>query len=120
LLISLQIYQAGGASLFSVLNQCRTPMGSRRLLRLIKQPLLRCEHITRRHDLVDAFCQDTALTHSLLVKINFDSFVSHFSSQDDNFKRMPDVTRLMRKLLRQTYATLQVWFVYLLNCLTCL
>ncbi|ELR24658.1 DNA mismatch repair protein msh2, putative [Acanthamoeba castellanii str. Neff] len=60
-------------SLFSLLNHCRTPMGSRRLVQWIKQ------------NIVELFFDDHELRGTL---------------QENLLKRVPDVNRLMRKIVK--------------------
>ncbi|KAL6046764.1 MutS-like protein [Balamuthia mandrillaris] len=79
-------------SLFGLLNHCRTAMGSRRLMQWIKQPLMDISEIVCRQHMVEIFVVDSELCQSL---------------HDEHLKRIPDVNRLMRKILKGTSATLQ-------------
>lgn len=72
-------------SLFSLLNHCRTPMGSRRLVQWIKQPLSSLEQIVERQNIVELFFNDHELRSTL---------------QENLLKRVPDVNRLMRKIVK--------------------
>eukprot|EP00727_Mastigamoeba_balamuthi_P012799 m51a1_g8141 putative dna mismatch repair protein msh2 (947) ;mRNA; r:24655-28218 len=56
---------SGSMNLFNLLDKCKTPMGSRRLLRWIKQPLLDHSEIERRLDFVELFVNDTELRTSM-------------------------------------------------------
>ena len=47
-----------GLSLFGLLNQCRTPMGSRTLKQWIAQPLMDLEEINKRQTLIEIFTED--------------------------------------------------------------
>ncbi|KAL0480561.1 DNA mismatch repair protein Msh2 [Acrasis kona] len=69
-------------NLFGLLNHCRTGMGSRRLMQWIRQPLLNIELINQRHDLVSVFIEDTVLRKTI---------------QDEHFKKIPDLDRLIKR-----------------------
>ena len=72
-------------TLFGLLNQCRTAMGSRLLMQWIKQPLLSRDEILRRQGLIRLFYENTQLRCALY---------------DDRLKHVPDVVRLIRKFQR--------------------
>eukprot|EP01028_Stygiella_incarcerata_P007179 TRINITY_DN294_c0_g1_i1.p1 TRINITY_DN294_c0_g1~~TRINITY_DN294_c0_g1_i1.p1 ORF type:complete len:967 (+),score=277.72 TRINITY_DN294_c0_g1_i1:83-2902(+) len=72
-------------SLFGLLNQCRTSMGSRKLNRWTRQPLISKKEIDRRLDLVESFVEDAPLRLHLL---------------NDALRKIPDLTRISKKLLR--------------------
>ncbi|MDR3355269.1 MAG: DNA mismatch repair protein MutS [Synergistaceae bacterium] len=52
---NLELLDGGGASLYSVLNRCRTPMGRRLLREWITHPLTDLEDIVFRQDCVEDF-----------------------------------------------------------------
>ncbi|KAF8819891.1 hypothetical protein IE077_000621 [Cardiosporidium cionae] len=72
-------------SLFGFLNRCRTSIGSRRLVGWITQPLVDIEAIRKRHDLVEAFLQDSELRQAL---------------QATYLKKVPDLDKLLSKFHR--------------------
>lgn len=53
------------SSLFGLLNQCQTPMGSRLLSKWIKQPLLDIDAIKTRQNLVEVLVSDCEIRSSL-------------------------------------------------------
>ncbi|KAG1666042.1 hypothetical protein FOA52_006916 [Chlamydomonas sp. UWO 241] len=73
-------------SLLGLLSRCRTPMGKRKLKVWLKQPLVRVDDITARHDVVDALVEDAELRERL---------------RDTHLRGMPDVERLSRRLEAQ-------------------
>ncbi|KNC52160.1 DNA mismatch repair protein Msh2 [Thecamonas trahens ATCC 50062] len=75
----------GGGSLFSLLNRCKTPQGSRKLHQWIKQPLLDIVKINRRLDLVALFVDAVAVRTSLHSEL---------------LKTVPDLFRLASKFLK--------------------
>ncbi|GFR44787.1 hypothetical protein Agub_g6119, partial [Astrephomene gubernaculifera] len=70
-------------SLYGLLNRCRTAMGKRRLKSWLKQPLVDLAAIRERHDVVEALLADGELRGRL---------------RDQQFRGLPDVERLTRKL----------------------
>ena len=54
-------------SLYSLLNKCKTPIGSRLLLRWLKQPLVDQAEIEARHDLVGLLIEQVQVRQSLQV-----------------------------------------------------
>lgn len=52
-------------SLFALLNQCSTSMGSRRLMQWIKQPLLNFDALQRRLNFVEVFYMDAVAREEL-------------------------------------------------------
>lgn len=52
-------------SLLGFLNKCRSDMGQRRLRQWLTQPLTAVEEISRRHDVVEAFCTAEALLRQM-------------------------------------------------------
>lgn len=78
-------------SIFSLLNHCKTPGGSRLLSQWIKQPLLDVNEINDRHSLVGWFTNNSGLLGN--IRANFLSTV-------------PDIARLLRKLTGKRYSGL--------------
>ncbi|GLI63268.1 hypothetical protein VaNZ11_006172 [Volvox africanus] len=70
-------------SLYGLLNRCRTAMGKRRLKCWLKQPLVDLAAISQRHDVVEALVADQEMRQRL---------------RDQQFRGLPDVERLTRKL----------------------
>ncbi|EFJ43623.1 hypothetical protein VOLCADRAFT_96164 [Volvox carteri f. nagariensis] len=70
-------------SLYGLLNRCRTAMGKRRLKTWLKQPLVELAAIAQRHDAVEAMKGDAEMRQRL---------------RDQQFRGLPDVERLTRKL----------------------
>jgi DNA mismatch repair protein MSH2 len=66
-------------------------MGSRRLIQWIKQPLVSMEQIVERQNIVELFHDDPELRRTM---------------QEGHLKRVPDVNRLMRKVVK-AHANLQ-------------
>ncbi|KAF2075091.1 hypothetical protein CYY_003611 [Polysphondylium violaceum] len=73
-------------SLYSLLNQCNTPMGSRLLLQWVKQPLIDTDEIEVRLNFVDAFYNDLELRESLRA---------------NDLKKVGDLDRLAKKFYGQ-------------------
>eukprot|EP00798_Chlamydomonas_sp_ICE-L_P022048 gene22048-29112_t len=110
---NLSLYDQGGDannsfSLYGLMNRARTPMGKRKLkshtnsrfasamdereLKVwLKQPLVKLEDITVRHDVVQAFVNDSEMRERL---------------RDQHLRGYPDVERMARKLETKK-ATLQ-------------
>lgn len=57
--------KSSNMSLYGLLDKCKTAMGSRRLLRWVKQPLVDIEEITQRLDFVEIFVSATELRQAL-------------------------------------------------------
>lgn len=74
---------SGAGSLGDVLDRCTTAMGSRRLLRWIKQPLVDATEIGKRLDLVEAFVGEPELRERL---------------RTESLKGIADLERLARRL----------------------
>lgn len=62
---NLELLEAEGASLFDVLDRCRTPMGRRLLRDWISRPLFDLEGITFRQECVEAMISDRSLSQKL-------------------------------------------------------
>ena len=73
-------------TLYGLLNRCRTAMGSRLLLRWVKQPLLSADAIRERQRNVELFVEHAELRRCL---------------HDDLLRRVPDLSRLCRKFERK-------------------
>jgi DNA mismatch repair protein MSH2 len=81
-----------GSSICSLLDVCKTTMGSRLLRVWLKQPLLDMSAITARHDVVQSLVSDASVRGSL---------------RETFLKGCPDLGRIARKFLRVGRASLQ-------------
>ena len=77
--------QNRSSTVFGLLNQCKTAMGSRLLNTWLKQPLLDVDSIRERHDVVDAFVEDQTLRQGL---------------SDECLRRLVDIRRYVKKFQR--------------------
>ena len=74
---------SGNMSLYGLLDRCKTAMGSRRLLRWVKQPLVDIVEITQRLDFVELFVGATELRQTL---------------REDYLRGFADLDRMARRL----------------------
>ncbi|PWN32325.1 putative DNA mismatch repair protein MSH2 [Meira miltonrushii] len=79
------------ASLYGLLNRCKTPQGQRLLAQWLKQPLVNVHEIQNRHTLVETFVEDSASRENL---------------QNDFLRFMPDLQRNSKRF-QKGVATLE-------------
>ncbi|KAH3667881.1 hypothetical protein WICMUC_005159 [Wickerhamomyces mucosus] len=80
------------SNLFDLLNHCKSIGGSRLLNQWLKQPLVHIEEIESRQSLVEIMINDTQLRTTL---------------QDELLVSIPDIRKLNKKLLKNTYSNLE-------------
>jgi len=69
-------------NLFNLLNKCKTPMGSRRLLRWLKQPLVDVVEINKRLDIVEEFVECGT------KRTDLTEWLGHFGDMDRMCKKL--------------------------------
>ncbi|MCO5565387.1 hypothetical protein L7F22_019060 [Adiantum nelumboides] len=79
------------ASLYGLLNRCKTPQGQRLLAQWLKQPLVNVHEIKNRHTLVETFVEDSTSRENL---------------QNDTLRLMPDLQRNSKRF-QKGVATLE-------------
>ena len=71
---NLEVFRAAGGgqkgSLFAIIDQSKTPMGSRLLRRWLSQPLLDIKEITRRQDTIAWFVENSLARAKLIALLN--------------------------------------------------
>ncbi|KAI0342296.1 DNA mismatch repair protein [Trametopsis cervina] len=95
---ALNLTESGGntssnknATLFGLLNKCKTAQGSRLLASWLKQPLVNLHEIRKRQDLVEIFVEDPNTRRAL---------------QDEQLKLLPDMHRICKRF-QKSVATLE-------------
>eukprot|EP00040_Diaphanoeca_grandis_P044760 m.13470 g.13470 ORF g.13470 m.13470 type:complete len:905 (-) comp9744_c0_seq1:34-2748(-) len=85
------------ASIFGVLDNCKTAQGKRLLAQFIKQPLLDKAKIDERLNLVEAFFNDSNLRDAV---------------REDILRKMPDLNRIAKKFYRHKASLQDIVRVY--------
>ena len=89
-------------SLYGLLDECKTRIGSRRLETWIKQPLIDVEMINERLDIVEAFTQDSSFTseiRNLLREVpDLDVIVKRIHKLRGTIKDFVSLYRFIEKL----------------------
>ncbi|RIA91734.1 muts domain V-domain-containing protein, partial [Glomus cerebriforme] len=85
------------ASLFSLLDKCKTAQGSRLLCRWLKQPLMDIKGIELRQSLVEIFVENTELRLSL---------------REEHLKSTPDLHRLAKRFQKRRASLQDIIRVY--------
>lgn len=80
------------SSVFGLLNHCQTAAGSRLLSDWLKQPLLDEKEITKRHIIVQILTDHPELRQAF---------------QEEHFKRVPDLSKISKRLQKSTKGSLQ-------------
>ncbi|KAG5182147.1 muts protein-like protein 2A [Tribonema minus] len=91
-------FPGANASIYAVLNRCKTKMGSRLLERWLRQPLRDRAAIEARQDLVAVFMGSAALRSAL---------------QDGPLRKSPDMEALQARLRHRRAGLTEVFKVYL-------
>jgi DNA mismatch repair protein MutS len=68
--LNLELVEGDGASLYSVLNRCKTPMGRRRLSYWITHPIADLDEIGRRQDCIEAMAGDGTLLRNIAESLS--------------------------------------------------
>jgi DNA mismatch repair protein MSH2 len=84
-------------NLFALLNRCKTPMGHRKLMLWIKQPLVSAEAIKCRHDIVEAFTTDVAMLADI---------------RGTGLRGIGDIERITKKIQRRKSSLQDVILLY--------
>lgn len=98
---SLHIFPAAAgpktASLYGLLNQCKTGQGSRLLEQWLRQPLRSREDIESRLDAVQAFVEASAVRQNL---------------RETGLRAVPDLARIIRRLVRAACSLQDIVVLY--------
>lgn len=106
-----------GPTLFSVLDSCRTSMGSRELRRWISQPLRDAAEASRRHDAVEALCSDAAFADFLSASLaglpdieRYASRIALGTVRPKELAALRDALPAALALAREAEARIEDWF----------
>jgi DNA mismatch repair protein MSH2 len=97
------VESARSSSLFGLLNQCKTPMGSRRLAQWLRLPLTNRNEIVHRQRIVSFFVRGSQSSSdaSALSKI-----------RDVHFRRVPDLDRMARRVEGMRGSLHDAWMMF--------